>query len=144
MVEDGVVAAARSLLIRPPTSYFQFTDLHGIGWSDVKDAPAFMEVWRGLAPILAGAHSFAAHNAPFDRSVLQACCARSGLRTPRVPFVCTVQVARRLWNIRPTRLPDVCRRLGIGLDHHDAASDAFACAQIVARAYAAGGPRALR
>ncbi|MFA5187667.1 MAG: exonuclease, partial [Patescibacteria group bacterium] len=31
----------------------------------------------------------------------------------------------------PTKLPDVCRRLKIPLNHHDAASDAEACARIV-------------
>ena len=40
--------------------------------------------------------------------------------------------------IRPTKLPDVCRRLGIPLLHHDAASDATACARIVLAAEAEG------
>lgn len=31
----------------------------------------------------------------------------------------------------PTTLPDVCRRLGITLRHHDALSDAEACAKVV-------------
>ena len=56
----------------------------------------------------------AAHNAPFDRSVLQACCATCTVFvTPRVPFICTVQLARAQWGIYPTRLPDVCRRIRI-------------------------------
>ena len=40
-------------------------------------------------------------------------------------------MARRAWNIRPTKLSDVCRKLGIALNHHEALSDAMACAQIV-------------
>ena len=40
-------------------------------------------------------------------------------------------MARRAWNLRPTKLPDVCRHLGITLNHHDALSDALACAKIV-------------
>ena len=39
--------------------------------------------------------------------------------------------ARRVWGVRPTKLPDVCRYLGLSLTHHDALSDAEAAAQIV-------------
>ena len=77
-------------------------------------------------------------NAPFDRSVLHACCARYRLRLPRTPFTCTVQLARAQWGIRPTKLPDVCRRLQIPLRHHDAGADALACARIVLAAQADG------
>jgi DNA polymerase-3 subunit epsilon len=42
-----------------------------------------------------------------------------------------VQISRRTWNIRPTKLSDVCRKLKIALNHHEALSDAMACAQIV-------------
>jgi DNA polymerase-3 subunit epsilon len=42
-----------------------------------------------------------------------------------------MQMARAVWNVRPTTLPDVCRFLGIALNHHDALSDAEACARIM-------------
>ena len=61
-----------------------------------------------------------------------------GLRQPEQPFICTVQVARVVWNIYPTKLPDVCRRLRIPLTHHEAASDAEACARIVIAAVKRG------
>jgi dihydroorotate dehydrogenase len=47
---------------------------------------------------------------------------------------------QRRWGLRPNDLPSVCRRLGIGLVHHDAGSDAEACARIVIAAH--GGPPA--
>jgi DNA polymerase-3 subunit epsilon len=102
----------------------------------VKDAPAFKEVWAKVSPLLDGAHYFAAHNAGFDRGVLNACCLASGLAAPPLPFVCTVQIARRVWQMKPANLPAVCRRLGIGLIHHDAGSDAEACARIIIAATA--------
>ncbi len=67
---------------------------------------------------------------------LAACCALAGLPAPRLPFVCTVDLARKQWNLRPTKLPDVCRFLGLDLDHHHAQSDAEACARIVMAAVA--------
>ena len=134
----GRVVLSRTYLIRPPSGRFMFTDLHGLGWEDVRDAPTFAELWPTLRVWIADAAFVAAHNAPFDRSVLHACCARYRLRPPPTRFACTVQLARAQWGIRPTKLPDVCRRLGIPLRHHDARADAVACARIVLAAEADG------
>ena len=134
----GRVVLSRIYLIRPPSGQFTFTDLHGLRWENVRDAPTFAELWSTLRGWLADAAFVAAHNASFDRSVLHACCARYRLRPPRTRFVCTVELARAQWGIRPTKLPDVCRRLGIPLRHHDAGSDAVACARIVLAAEAEG------
>ena len=135
---DGRVVLSRTYLIRPPSPRFTFSGLHGLTWKDVRDAPSFAELWPTLHAWIDNAAFLAAHNASFDRSVLHACCARYGLRPPREPFTCTVQLARTQWGIRPTKLPDVCRRLRIPLRHHDAGADATACARIVLAARAEG------
>ena len=90
---------------------------------------------RWLAPLFDGVDFIAAHNAPFDRSVLRACCEWAGLPMPALPFECTVRHARRAWNLRPTNLPRVASHLGIPLDHHHAGSDAEACARILLAAW---------
>jgi len=128
--ENGRIVRRESSLIRPPSRDFTFTWLHGIAWEDVRHAPPFGRLWPRLLPLLEGAAFLAAHNARFDRKVLRACCRRAGLEPPPLPFRCTVSLARQVWGIRPTRLPDVCRALGIPLRHHDALSDAEACARI--------------
>ena len=89
------------------------------------------DLWPELSKMLKKATFIAAHNAQFDRSVLRACCAMYGLEPPELPFVCTLMLARNIWNIRPTNLPNVCDHLGIPLDHHKASSDGEACARIV-------------
>jgi DNA polymerase-3 subunit epsilon len=109
----------------------EFTAIHGITWEQVSAKPRFAQVWQELDDLLDGASFLAAHNAPFDRGVLAACCATAGLEPPALPFVCTVQLARRTWNMHPTKLPNVCERLGIALHHHNPLSDAEACAGIV-------------
>jgi DNA polymerase-3 subunit epsilon len=43
-----------------------------------------------------------------------------------------------VWGIYPTKLPNVCRHLGISLNHHEASSDAEACARIMIRALEEG------
>jgi DNA polymerase-3 subunit epsilon len=138
-VEGLEVVRRETLLIRPPRPRVMFTHVHGITWDMVKDAPGFADTWPRLAPLLEGAAVLAAHNASFDRRVLAACCAAAGFAAPAQPFLCTVQLARRTWGLKPNDLPSVCRRLGIGLLHHDAGSDAEACARIVIAAVGGRG-----
>jgi len=137
-VEGLQVVRREVALIRPPRSTVRFAHIHGLTWDRLKDAPPFADVWPQLAPLLDGAAVLVAHNASFDRRVLLACCAVAGLPAPEAPFVCTVGVSRRTWKLQQNDLPSVCRRLGIGLTHHDAGSDAEACARILIAALAAG------
>ena len=141
-VVDGEIVDSVAHLIRPPTREFVFTYIHGLTWKHVAGAPDFGALWPRLAPWLQGADFLAAHNAPFDRGVLGACCATYGIEAPPPTFRCTVTMARRAWNLHPTKLPDVCRHLGITLNHHDALSDALACAKIVIAAEAAAAAAA--
>jgi DNA polymerase-3 subunit epsilon len=130
-VEGTRITRREKRLIRPPRRDFVFSYIHGIEWKHVAAEPAFLQVWRSLATVLDGADFLAAHNASFDKSVLRACCAAGGVELPPQPFECTVKLARATWGLRPTTLPDVCRHLRLKLDHHDALSDAEACARIV-------------
>jgi len=141
-VEDNRIVRKALRLIRPPRREFAFTYIHGIRWVDVAREPVFATVWRDLEPMLDGVSFLAAHNASFDKGVLRACCESAGMAPPALPFECTVKWARKAWNLRPTNLPAVCRHLDLPLKHHDAASDAEACAciMIAARKAAAGVP----
>ena len=130
VVGTRIVRRAR-YLIRPPRRRFVFSHIHDLTWADVADSPSFHELWPSLSKELEGVDVLAAHNASFDQSVLIACCDRARVRPPRHQFRCTVALARSVWSIYPTTLPDVCRRLGITLRHHDPLSDAEACARIV-------------
>lgn len=139
-VEGDRITDRRIHFIRPPRSHFVFTHIHGIAWQDVREEPAFNEVWPALLPLFTGAQFVAAHNASFDQGVLRACCNAAGLGQLGLPFVCTMKLARRIWDLYPTKLSDVCRSLEIPLNHHEALSDAEACAKIVIQA----GPKIMR
>jgi DNA polymerase-3 subunit epsilon len=134
-VENHRIVRRTYHLIRPPRRRFSFTYLHGITWDDVAGQPTFAELWPSLTPILADVDFLAAHNASFDRSVLNRCCETAGLTPPALAFQCTVRLARQTWDIFPTKLNNVCDYLGITLKHHHAASDAEACALIVIAAH---------
>ena len=134
LVRQGRIAGRYQQLIRPPRRSFEFTYVHGLTWADVRDSPAFGDMWPDLRRFLDAAGFLVAHNAGFDRSVLEACCAAAGVTPPGLAFRCTVQMARRTWNLPSASLPSVCRHLGIPLNHHDALSDAEACARIAIEA----------
>ena len=130
-VSDGKIIDKRVHFIRPPQKEFVFTYIHGITYKDVAKAQSFGELYPEFLDFFVGADFLAAHNASFDKSVLKACCERYGLVAPSLPFTCTMKLARQSWNLYPTKLSDVCKHLQIELNHHEALSDALACAQIV-------------
>ena len=139
-VADGKIIAKEHRLINPQ-SYFlkNFTEnIHGIREDNVKDAPLFDAVWAELSPMLDGAQFIAVHNSTFDSLVLYECCKKYKIQPPAQRFVCTMMIARKCWNLYPTGLADVCRNLEIQLDHHNALSDAAACASILIKAQEAG------
>jgi DNA polymerase-3 subunit epsilon len=141
VAENGVIVDKRYSLIRPPRRDFVFSYLHGITWSDVAKKPTFGEYWPEIKGIFDGVDFIAAHNASFDRGVLTTCCSMDGHSAPENNYLCTMKLARRLWNIYPTKLSDVCRHFTIALNHHEAASDALACAKIVLNASGPGVPK---
>jgi DNA polymerase-3 subunit epsilon len=138
-VDNLRITAREVVLIRPPRPRILFTHIHRITWPMVKDAEPFAGVWAKLEPVFEGASLLVAHNSSFDSRVLRACCLRAGVSAPETPFLCTVHLSRFIWNQRPNDLKSVCQRLSIPLDHHDAGSDAEACARIVIAAAAAHG-----
>ncbi len=138
-VENNQIVRQDHLLIRPPQRWFEFTDIDNIRWEDVADQPSFGELWATFESHLQDIDFIAAHNAAFDRRVMYACCETYCIPKPSQTFLCTVQLARRVWQIYPTKLPNVCARLAITLDHHQALSDASACAQIVMAAHQVAG-----
>lgn len=141
LVQSGQVVAQEHFLIRPPSKSFVFTHIHGLRWQDVEKAPNFAELWPELLPLFKQTQLVIAHNVNFDRKVLQACAKRYGINLPDYRYECTVQLARKVLGIYPTNLPAVCAQLSIPLKHHDALSDAVACARIALQAF--GAPVAL-
>ncbi len=140
-VKNGKITDKVVHLIRPPTSEFVFTYIHGITWDDVAKAPTFGKLWPEIEPMFDGIDFLAAHNAAFDKGVLNACCKRHKISVPQIEFQCSMKIARQTWALHPTKLSDVCRHLKIKLNHHEALSDAHACAQIVLAANAKNAPR---
>lgn len=132
VVENGAITEEYYSLVDPETHFDRFNiRLTGINEYAVKDAPTFGQLWRQIEPILSGG-ILVAHNAVFDLGVLKRClCDYDIFWRERVRFICTVQTGRRLLPNMSHKLNVMCDYYGIPLDHHHAASDSRACAQIL-------------
>lgn len=137
-IENGTITRNEVRLIKPPRRHFIFTYIHGITWEHVKDESDFRDVWEDFTDHWGDADYLVAHNAPFDRKVLYTCCRAAGMEAPETPFICTVRIARSHFKFKPANLAYVSDQLGIELKHHDAGSDAMACATIAAKALTEG------
>ena len=132
-VEQGRLTDRYYRLIRPPRKRFEFTHVHGLTWKDVRGSPTFGGIWPELREFIEGADFLVAHNASFDKGVLHRCCEAARVEPPGQEFRCTMQLARARWDLRSAGLAAVCEHLAIPLDHHQALSDAEACARIAVR-----------
>ncbi|MDR7037830.1 DNA polymerase-3 subunit epsilon [Methylobacterium sp. BE186] len=131
-IEGGRVVRRESRLIRPPELRFSPGNIrvHGILPADVRDKSAFPEVMAEFLPDLERG-LILAHNAPFDMGVLRASLAAHGRPVPAFSYLCTLQIARRVFpDPAGCGLGKVAGRLGIRFEHHDAGEDAYACAEI--------------
>ena len=74
-----------------------------------------------------------AHNESFDRNVLAKSMALYGLNYEDLNigsrWECTVKIYKAK-GLKPTKLSDCCREMNIALNHHEALSDARACAKL--------------
>ncbi|KQO71067.1 DNA polymerase III [Methylobacterium sp. Leaf465] len=131
-IAGGRVVRRESRLIRPPELRFSPGNIrvHGILPADVRGQPDFPTVMAEFLPDLASG-LILAHNAGFDLGVLRASLAAHGHRPPAFAYLCTLQIARRVFPAEEgCGLGKVAARLGIRFAHHDAGEDAYACAEI--------------
>lgn len=133
-VEAGEVAARMTRLIRPPRPgvHPMCQAVHGLTWAMLRDQPTWGQLWPQVEEFLLGCRTLVAHNASFDRGVLEACCRAAGVPHPAANWVCTLKLSQARW-AKPlsNKLPDVCRRLGVPVGaHHEAGADAEMCAGV--------------
>ena len=141
IVRGGRVAERHSWLIQPPFNEYEFwnTRVHGLGPEDTQLAADFREVWFEVQSLLAQG-PLLAHSASFDVRVLRALIASHELPARAYEYVCTVSMARKAFpRLHKHTLDTVCDHCGIALVHHDAASDAEACANVALECAVATG-----
>ena len=119
-------------VLDPGPVKFEFSEIHGITREGASAGVKFDHAWLEIEPLVREAgYVIVAHNATFDRRVLQSSARRHSVRLPKLRFICSRNLAEAVWGFRPNDLATVAARLGISLAHHDPLSDAEAAARIV-------------
>jgi DNA polymerase-3 subunit epsilon len=147
VLQAGEVFREQHWYLDPQTRFDpRFIEIHGITPTRVAGSPPLRDAWREVHAFIERALAdarpaglfaesvtegpqplFVAHNAQFDRSQIE-----HGIASP-LPFrlACTVAMSRRAFPELPRHnLKAVTTHLRIPLRHHDALSDARACAII--------------
>lgn len=134
-VRDGVVVERADWLIKPPAAHGEFlfwnVKIHGINAVDVLRAQSWEQQLPDMLAFI-GSDITVAHNAGFDMGVIRGACAATVQPTPRLQYLCSVQVARKTYDLESYKLPIAAAAAGFReFNHHDAAADAEASAAIV-------------
>ncbi|KRM72400.1 3'-5' exonuclease [Lacticaseibacillus brantae] len=134
VVRDNQVIDSFYSLINPETEFDrQNIRIHGITPEMVADAPNFATMWPHIQSFFSVQQIVAAHNSPFDVSVLKHSLQRYGVKVPHYQVIDTVKTSRKFFpNLPNHRLDTVSVALEIPLPHHHhALADAYACAEIL-------------
>ena len=134
-VRDGRVVDTAYWLIKPPLGYDAFLEwnvrIHGIMAADVTGAMLWSEQLPELVAFAQNDH-LVAHNAGFDMGVIASASAASYIDSPTYDYLCSLQVARKTYQLDSYRLPVAAMAAGFeDFEHHNALADSRACAAIV-------------
>jgi DNA polymerase III epsilon subunit family exonuclease len=132
-VLDGEICDQFESLVCPQTEIEPgATEIHGIRQEDVREAPLVGEVLAAFRD-WAGDDWLAAHNAPFDATVLAFEYARCGEPPPPGVFLDSLKLARKLIpESIDHKLDTLCQHLDLEEGpHHRALSDAVYCWKVI-------------
>jgi DNA polymerase-3 subunit epsilon len=126
-IEGGLVVKELDILVQPPGNYYHpiFPPIHGIDAIRTENAPFFHQVWERIEPYIRD-QTVVAHNMAFDGSCLKAALEKNFIAPPPFDAQCTYRIFSK-------GLQTLCEEQNIPLEHHNARSDAMACAQLYLR-----------
>ncbi|GAA1730425.1 exonuclease domain-containing protein [Brachybacterium phenoliresistens] len=133
-VRGGEVVDTLSLLVSPPEWCDEFAAMnvriHGITAGTVAGAPSWERAF-GQVMAFIGDDDLLAHNAAFDRSVMEQACSAYDLDWPELAWFDSLAFARGLLTLGSYSLPFVAKALELEeFDHHDAGADALQAARV--------------
>lgn len=132
-VEGGKITEEFHALVQPPYNHYHWRNIevHGIRPEHTAKAPLFSQLYPEIEKRLLH-KKIVAHNESFDRHVLRRSIEDYKLNTALdllVKWECTMKIYRTK-GYKPVKLSSCCAVHNIALQHHDALSDARACAQL--------------
>ena len=133
-VEDGRIVDEYHTLIQPPNNEYNWhtIQVHGITPNDTANAPRFTAIYHEIKKRLQG-RTVVAHNESFDRNTLIKTMNDNGFDYSELNIAdrwdCTMKIYRSK-GYKPANLAACCKINNIQLNHHEALSDARACAEL--------------
>ena len=133
-VEEGLITEEYHTLIQPPDNEYWYRNImvHGIKPVQTLNVPTFDTLFPEIHKRLFG-RKIVAHNESFDRNVLAKTMHYYGLYYDELEIAdrweCTVKIYRAK-GYPKANLRYCADRNGIALNHHEALSDALACARL--------------
>ena len=124
-VENGKIVKEIDVLVQPPKNYYwsKMVQIHGISSDDTAGSPFFDEIWHKIEPYIKYQTVVAHNGMSFDFPVLKSTLEYYELQEPDYEKKCTYKLYR-------SNLASLCQKHNIALNHHDALSDARACARL--------------
>ena len=133
-VNDGIIVEEYYTLIQPPNNEYWYRNImvHGIKPIETLDGKTFDQLFPEIQKRLFG-RKIVAHNEAFDRRVLTKTMQAYGLYYDELEIAdmweCTCKIYRRK-GYKPANLKHCSELNNIELVHHEALSDARACAKL--------------
>lgn len=123
-VENATIVEKLNLLVCPPDNlYFSMnTQIHGISARHTCNSPRFNRIWPQIKRFIEN-ETVVAHNGAFDFNCLSQTLQYYNLSVPGYTQQCTYKIYGK-------GLAACCSDHRIPLNHHDALSDAMACAEL--------------
>jgi DNA polymerase-3 subunit epsilon len=131
-VENKQIMDSFYHLVKPIPNYYNPINIqvHGINYHDTIGEENFPFIWDKMKNYIDDL-PLVAHNKSFDQSCLKAILTHYNLPLPNNPFYCTVAASRKFYPHLPNhKLSTIAQYLNVPLNHHNALSDALACAKI--------------
>jgi len=124
-VENQIITERLSVLVQPPHNYYwsNLINIHGITPEQTADAPTFDRVWSQIEPFIKNKNVVAHNGFSFDFHCLKQALDYYDISIPQFTGHCT-------YRLFGDNLASLCRKYRIPLNHHDALSDAMACAEL--------------
>jgi DNA polymerase III subunit epsilon len=124
-VENGITKEQISILVQPPNNFYwnTFIGIHDITPIKTEKSETFDRVWQKIAPFIVNQNVVAHNGFSFDFQCLNQTLDYYEIARPQYQGHCTYKIFRE-------GLALLCKRYQISLNHHDALSDAMACAKL--------------
>ena len=124
-VENGMIVKRINILVQPPDNYYwkRFSGIHGITAKHTAKSLAFDRVWPYIEPFITNQNVVAHNGFGFDFRCLNKTLEYYNIKQPEYSAHCTYKIFKN-------NLFALCNQFKIPLQHHNALSDAMACAEL--------------